>query len=128
MVTGDCEPVGGVVALSAATLFVQVAPSLGVAVGEFTAAPTEPGVYDGTAAGLQSPSLPFQFEITGVTDTTEVPTAPTTPTTAAPGGMLPESGANGIGTTTGIALGLFVAGLGMFVVAQVRRRQAPITP
>jgi LPXTG-motif cell wall-anchored protein len=124
-VTGECEPVNGVVLGSVIALLAQQGPELGVAVGEFDAAPTEAGVYDGTGVGERSPSLPFQFEIKVATEPTDPPTEPTTPTTEAPGGTLPQTGSNGIGTTTGIALGLFAAGLGMFVVAQVRRRQAP---
>jgi len=42
-----------------------------------------------------------------------------------PGAGLPATGSSGMGTTTGIALGLFVVGLGLFIVAQVRRRQQP---
>jgi LPXTG-motif cell wall-anchored protein len=123
-VTGECEPVNGVVLGSVIALVAQQGPELGVAVGEFDAAPTEAGVYDGTGVGERSPSLPFQFEIKVPT----TPVDPTTPTTtAAPGGTLPETGANGISSTTTIALGLLIVGLGLFVVAQVRRRQAPTT-
>jgi len=43
----------------------------------------------------------------------------------APSAGLPATGSNGIGSTTGIALGLLVSGLGLFIVAQVRRRQTP---
>lgn len=133
-VTGACESVGGPVAASVVALVAAGGPGFGTAVGEFTAAPTDAGKYDGTAGGDLSLSLPFSFEIMVETEPTHPPTEPThpptgpiAPTAPGAGGMLPDTGSNGIGTTTGVALGLFVAGLGMFVVAQVRRRQAPIT-
>ena len=40
-----------------------------------------------------------------------------------PVGGLPPTGLDGANTTTGIAIGLLVIGLGLFGVAQVRRRQ-----
>jgi len=40
-----------------------------------------------------------------------------------PSGQLPATGSDGIGTTTMIALGLLIAGLALFAVATVRRRQ-----
>jgi len=40
-----------------------------------------------------------------------------------PAGGLPPTGLDGANTTTGIAVGLLVMGLGLFGVAQVRRRQ-----
>ena len=86
--------------------------ALGNATFTFTAAPTAPGTYSGTAVGQQSPSQSFSFTLPGQ--------AATTPETG-----LPATGSDGIGTTTGIALGLLVVGFGLFVVAQVRRRQVP---
>jgi uncharacterized membrane protein YtjA (UPF0391 family) len=102
--------------------------ALPTASATFTAAPTAPGTYNGTAVGAQSGSTPFSFTIPGQTATTVPP-----PTTAAPVpttqpalvGGLPATGSGGISTTTGIAVGLLVVGLGLFVVAQVRRRQEP---
>jgi hypothetical protein len=40
-----------------------------------------------------------------------------------PPGGLPATGSNGISTTSGLAIGLLVVGLGLFAVAQMRRRQ-----
>jgi len=40
-----------------------------------------------------------------------------------PGGGLPPTGLDGAGTTTSIAIGLLVMGLGLFGVTQIRRRQ-----
>ena len=64
----------------------------------------------GTAKGTTSPSTTFTV-------------ASLAPTATAPGVGLPATGSNGIGTTAGLAIGLLVVGLGLFVVAQVRRRQ-----
>jgi hypothetical protein len=107
----------------------------GTATASFAAAPTAAGTYSGTAVGAQSPSLTFTFTLTAPATTVPVTTAPggggAVPTTAAPGGQpggqLPATGSNGLGSTTGIALGLLVVGLGLFVVAQVRRRDAATT-
>ena len=50
--------------------------------------------------------------------------APTTTVAAvSPPTGLPATGSGGIGTTTGIAIGLFVVGLGLFVVTRLRRSQ-----
>lgn len=119
----------------------QQAP-LGNATFAFAAAPTAPGTYNGTAVGEDSPSQAFGFTIPGQATTTAVattappttppptanaasPTTATPPALTVPGSGLPATGSDGIGTTTGIALGLLVVGLGLFVVAQVRRRQSP---
>lgn len=88
----------------------------------FTSGPTTPGTYTVTAVGLQSPLQTFSFTLPGQATTTTI--APATPATV-PGTGLPATGSDGIGATTGIALGLLVVGLGLFVVAQVRRRQVP---
>jgi hypothetical protein len=119
-------------------LLLPAQSALPTAVGNFTTAPTGPGTYNGTAGpNPNGPFLPFSITIPGQATTTAPATtvpAPTVPvTTAAPvvttapplAGGLPATGSDGIGTTTGIALGLLVVGLGLFVVAQVRRRQAP---
>jgi hypothetical protein len=74
--------------------------------------PTTPGSYNGTAVGSVS-GFTTSFVVTVV--------APTVP----PGG-LPATGSGGIDTTTGIAAGLFAVGLGLFGVAQFRRRQAAV--
>jgi hypothetical protein len=75
-------------------------------------APATPGTYTGTATGVSS----------GVTASfTVVVQAAVTP----PGG-LPATGSGGISTTTGMAAGLFAIGLGLFGVAQFRRRQAAV--
>ena len=122
-VTAPCEAVAAPASILGLLLPQQAA--LGSAVGSFTAAPTAPGDYTGTAAGVDSPSLPFMFTIAG--DDTTTTMAPTTPTTEAPAAALPATGSNGIGTTTGIAIGLLAVGAGLFVVAQIRRRQEPGT-
>jgi hypothetical protein len=106
----------------------------GTATGTLTA-PTAPGTYQGT--GVQAggaASADFTIVVQQATTTTApgasttVAGAPTTvagaPTTvAATGAGLPATGSGGMGTTTTIAIGLLVVGLGLFVVAQVRRRQ-----
>jgi hypothetical protein len=73
-------------------------------------APGTAGTYTGTATGVTS----------GVAASFTVVVA----LAATPPGGLPATGSGGISTTTGIAIGLFVVGLGLFGVTQVRRRQA----
>lgn len=72
--------------------------------------PTEPGTYTYTVSGSQG----------YVASATLVIAAPIAP----PGG-LPATGSGGASHTTLIALGLLVVGLGLFVVAQARRRRTP---
>ena len=115
-VTGTCV---ATVTLTGAIMGV-VLPSqavLGNATGAFTAAPTAPGTYTVTASGTISPVQTTTFTIAATPTTT-------TPTTLP--GDLPATGSNGVGTTTGIAIGLLVVGVGLFVVAQVRRRQTTV--
>jgi hypothetical protein len=57
----------------------------------------------------------------GLPTTTVAPA--TTVAATVPGAGLPATGSDGIGTTTGIALGLFVVGVGLFIVTRVRRSQ-----
>jgi hypothetical protein len=140
-VTGTCVAVdnadlaGSVIGL----LLPQQTPALGNATGTFTAAPLSPGTYNGTAVGQRSATQTFAFTIPGQASTTSTTLAPTTTlaattTTAAPvttapvttpGTGLPATGSDGVGVMTGIALGLFAVGLGLFIVAQVRRKQSP---
>ena len=114
----------------------------GTATATFTA-PSDAGRYTGSVTGSVSDALgsfavTVEAEETTTTaaPTTDAPTtdAPTTaapatdaPTTAAPvttpSGGLPATGSDGIGTTTGIAIGLLIMGLGLFAVATVRRSQ-----
>jgi hypothetical protein len=104
----NCTP-GEIVTVSVGGVSVQVTcDAVGVASASVSM-PTTPGTYTGTATG----------SISGVTTTFTVTVmAPVTP----PGG-LPATGSGGIDTTTGIAAGLFAIGLGLFGVAQLRRRQ-----
>jgi hypothetical protein len=76
-------------------------------------APTTSGTYSVVITGSQG----FNF-------TTEITvTSQATPPATTPASGLPATGADGIGTTTGIAIGLFAVGAALFLVAQVRRRQ-----
>jgi FlaG/FlaF family flagellin (archaellin) len=104
-------------------LLPQGSAAYGTATATFSNAPTTPGTYNGVGVGELSPSLPFQFVIPGQVVTTTI--APTTVPATVPGSGLPATGSGGLGTTTGIAVGLLAVGLGLFVVAQVRRRQSP---
>ena len=79
---------------------------------QFTA-PATPGTYAVVVTGTSG----FRVETT-----LTVVAAATTPATT-PGGGLPATGSSGMGTTTGIAIGLLAVGAGLFFVAQVRRRQ-----
>ena len=73
-------------------------------------APAAAGTYSGVVAS-GSTSNTASFSVTVV--------AQAGPST----GSLPQTGSNGIGTTTTIALGLVAIGVGMLVVTQVRRRR-----
>ena len=76
-------------------------------------APSAPGTYSVVITGSQG----FSF-----TTSITVASQATTPATT-PAGGLPATGSDGIGTTTGIAVGLLAVGAALFLVAQVRRRQ-----
>lgn len=84
----------------------------GIATG-IVNAPTTVGSFDGTVTGTVSGPL-GSFTVT-------VQTSGTTPTSG-----LPTTGGDGTSTMTMIAVGLLVVGLGLFVVATVRRRQTPV--
>jgi LPXTG-motif cell wall-anchored protein len=72
-------------------------------------APPALGTYTGTVTGESNSAT---FTITVIAQS------------AAPTGSLPQTGSNGIGTTTTIALGLLAVGVGMLAVTQIRRRRA----
>lgn len=81
----------------------------GTSIGDLRAPPS-PGPYTGTATGLTSGrNGPFTVVVSQA---------------VAPPGGLPPTGSSGISTTTTVAIGLLVVGAGLFVVSQVRRRQA----
>lgn len=75
-------------------------------------APSTPGAITGVVLGATSGPL-GEFEVTVAA---QVPV--TTPSTG-----LPATGSSGVGLTAGLAVGLLVVGLGLFVAATVRRRQ-----
>ena len=77
----------------------------------FSLSPTT--ATSGTAVGTTSPSVTFTVASLPAT---------TVPATT-PSGGLPATGSDGVNTTTGLAIGALVVGLGLFAVAQVRRRQ-----
>ena len=81
-----------------------------------TTAPQQPGTYVYTCTGDQGCSL---------SATLVVSAAPATTPGAGGSGALPSTGSGGISQTTGIALGLLVVGLGLVIVAQIRRRTNP---
>jgi len=86
------------------------------------AAPATPGTYTVLVTGNQG----FFASIVIVVSAPAATTPPVTGGTVAaavPGGGLPATGASGTGSMTSMAIGLLVVGLGLFVVAQVRRRQ-----
>ena len=73
--------------------------------------PTTAGTYPGTAVGSLGFNQAFSVVVTAA---------------AVPPGGLPTTGSGGISTTTSIAVGLLAVGLGLFGVAQIRRRQASL--
>ena len=99
------------------------------ATANFTAAPTATGTFVITASGTTSEVLTQSFSIAGTPSTLPATggtdggagggSGPVVP----PGTDLPATGSNGIGSVTTIALGLLAVGFGLFVVAQLRRRQ-----
>lgn len=122
-VAADAAPTGSMLGF----MFPAQAPT-GTATATLTA-PTAPGTYQGTAtqgASVQTFTVvvPGQAVTTTVPATTVAPGTPTTVAATTPGSGLPATGSSGIGTTTGIAIGLLVVGAGLFIVAQVRRRQS----
>ncbi len=121
-VTGTCTAAAPTLTGSVVGLLLPAQQAAGTATGTFTNAPTAPGTYNGTGIGPLSPSIPFQFTLAGQVATT---VAPTTVPATVPSSGLPGTGAGGLGTTTGIAIGLLAVGLCLFVVTQVRRRQQP---
>lgn len=101
--TATCEP-----GATGAFLLLQQTTPDGVATGTLTA-PTAAGTYTVTITGSSSGDL----------GTVSVTVAAQTD----PGGGLPATGSDGVATTTWIAAGLLIVGLGLFAVATVRRRQ-----
>jgi alkaline phosphatase len=95
-----------------ASLLMAIATS-GTASAKLTM-PSEAGTYTISVTGSESGDLG---------SLTVVVVAQTTPATTVPTGGLPATGSDGIGFTTGVALGLLVVGLGLFAAATVRRRQ-----
>lgn len=81
-------------------------------------APAAAGSYTANISGSVSGALGSVAVTVAAQTTTTVAPTPTVP----PGG-LPATGSDGVGATTGIAVGLLVVGLGLFAVATVRRRQ-----
>jgi hypothetical protein len=106
----NCTP-GERVVISVAGISVTVTCGPDSVASASIGMPTTPGTFTGTAVG--SAGFNTTFVVTVL--------APVSP----PGG-LPATGSGGIDTTTGIAAGLFAVGLGLFGVAQRRRRQAAV--
>jgi hypothetical protein len=124
-VTAVCAPVGATLTGSVAGQPLPAEGALGNATGSFSAAPTAPGTYTGNESGPLSAQVTFQFTIPGQIATPTTPVATTVPATVPIAGLPATGGPGGRGTITDIAFGLFVVGLGLFIVAQVRRRQQP---
>lgn len=101
-----CEPSASVAVVFNGATSSVTADSSGAATTTVTA-PSTAGTYPGTAT---CGDVVASFSV--------VVAAAVTP----PGG-LPATGSNGISTTSGLAIGLLVVGLGLFGVAQMRRRQ-----
>ncbi len=101
---------------------------LGTATATFTSGPTTPGDYVVTASG-PGYSASLAITVPGQVGTTTTVAAPGTTATpgGTPGGVIPSTGGDGMGTTATIALSLFVVGAGLLIVATVRRRQPHAT-
>jgi hypothetical protein len=93
--------------------FLMAVATSGTASAKLTM-PSEAGTYTISVTGSESGDLG---------SLTVVAVAQTTPATTVPTGGLPATGSDGIGSMTGVALGLLVVGLGLFAAATVRRRQ-----
>jgi len=135
--TGLCTATTALTSGSVIGLLLPQQAANGTAVGNFAGAPLVPGTYTVTGTGTTSPARTAQFNIPGQATTTTLVPATTLPNTGAgaattvpavttpatvPGSGLPATGSDGIGVTTMIAIGLLVVGLGLFAVAQERRR------
>lgn len=95
---------------ASATLSGDVAALGGTGTASITLqAPTAPGTYSGTVVGNLGFNQSFQVVVAG--------------SATAPGGGLPATGTDSTSTTMAIAFGVFVIGLGLVGVTQVRRRQ-----
>ncbi len=106
---------------SAGSSSLQASQTSGSASAMFTD-PAVAGTYTCTISGSVSGDLgSVVVTVAAQTTTTAAPTVATVAPTST--GGLPATGSDGIGATTGIAVGLLVAGLGLFGVATVRRRQ-----
>lgn len=126
VVTGTCAASSSITGSVVGLILPQQA-ARGTARGTFTASPTAPGTYTVTAVGPQSGTQTTTFTVPQqATTTTAAPATTVAPPATTPGGGLPATGSDGIAATTGIAIGLLVVGLGLFVVAQVRRRQPSV--
>ena len=103
------------------------ATALDVPPSRLTAATTEDAAAfrAGIASRLEGRITPAYDRLLAVFDAAYTAAAPTTvaPTTN-PAGGLPATGGSGFGTTTGIAIGLFLVGAAMLAVSVVRRKQA----
>ena len=113
------------VATSIIGLLLPQQVALGTATVTF-AAPTESGEYDGTASGLESSELPWSITVEGdeePTPTTEM-SEDETATTATPDSRLPETGSDGTGIITVVAIGLLLVGVALLIGAQLRRKQS----
>jgi hypothetical protein len=107
----QCTP-GERVDISVAGVSVSVTCGADSVASASIAMPTTPGTFNGTAVGAVS-GFSTTFVVTIL--------APVSP----PGG-LPATGSGGLDASTGIAAGLLAVGLGLFGVAQLRRRQAAV--
>jgi len=114
---------GTCAAASGNGLFLSAATNNGTAVIPLTA-PSTPGTYTITPNGSVTGAFPAVTITVQATTTTAGPTTTVGPTTTGvPADDLPETGSS-TGPTVMIAAVLLLAGIGMFAVAQVRRRQA----
>ena len=78
-----------------------------------------------TTAGTANGSTTCNGQTTNFTVQVQAPADSTPPTQGGDaGGGLPATGSDGTGTTTTVAIGRLIVGLGLFVVAQTRRRQS----
>jgi hypothetical protein len=94
-----------------AAFLLGLAPSAGTAEATLDA-PGLAGTYTGTVRGPQSGEATFTVTVTAG------------PADRSAAGTLPSTGGGRIDATMAIAVGLFGVGLGLFVVARVRRRAA----
>ena len=123
---GPCEPGEQVVITFQGVSQVVICDPSTLQASLALVAPMEPGIYEvcGELTGVGASVPPGVVRPQTVCTTIQVLAAPPTVPPAVPGGGLPATGSNGLGTTATSAIVLISAGALLLIVTQVRRRRS----